>query len=112
MKIKPFQHTLHKELYQWLLDNPGKKECDWPKWEMNGGDVKDATCWCFACDYERMSSSDKVDCDCPLDFPPGNKCGELNSLFFWFNHAGSMLDRMIYAMKIRDLPVREGVEWV
>lgn len=31
---KIFEHTLHKELWLWLADNPKKGECDWARVEI------------------------------------------------------------------------------
>jgi len=106
-----FQHTLHKELWQWLADNPDKEKNEWPRWSSNGGDIGYVTARCFACNY----NSDCV--DCPLvwpDYPDneGDICGKDGSLFDrWLFTTGSSEGdkRSRLAEQIRDLPVKEGV---
>lgn len=41
---------LHRELWQWLADNPDKEKSDWPRWKINGGDY-DVYGDCFACEF-------------------------------------------------------------
>jgi hypothetical protein len=115
-----FKHTLHKELWQFLADNPEVWKDAWPKWIYNGGE-EDSTSFCFACDYdEEFTDEDLQGCEnCPLIWPINSvkkhNCIEGGLYDKWVKledvpeHSA---ERKILAEKIRDLPVREGVECI
>ena len=37
MNKKIFNHTGHKELWNWLANNPTMEKTDWEDWSYNGG---------------------------------------------------------------------------
>jgi hypothetical protein len=112
---KVFQWTKHKELWQWLADNPEMNKEDWPGWKCSGGTIEDTSGYeCFACEYiGELPYSAR--CNCPLIWPDNHKveandCMGRQGLYrSWENSTRDT--RVSLAKTIRDLPVREGVEW-
>lgn len=130
---KPFDHYNHKRLWNWLANNPGRWHSHWPEWEWNGGCVLDTKidANCFACasvlhilGYDEDGFEDTyVDCDeCPFDWQDETLCSHFDSNWeistqHMSNHYGEFgardtpyaADAVMYARRIRDLPVRKGV---
>lgn len=109
-----FNHTAHKELWDWLAKNPDKNKYDWPGWGFNGGKHV-ATRGCFACKYVvyRYGWDKKDDCEnCPLVWPNDIYCDENSdeSLYGAWRNETDLKKRSELARQIRDLPVWEGVE--
>lgn len=124
-----FDLTRHKELWNWLVDNPGSIKEEWPGWneieEFYDEIYPDNNC--FACEYLREGfleaeepnyNLDGETCEeyCPLIWPEGRTCCDrYNSLFREWDNAN---DRRDYetasnlARQIAELPVREGVETI
>lgn len=107
-----FNLTGHRALWGWLAENPDKSKGDWPGWKMNGGSYENEELLCFACAY---TEDNKLGCDkCPL-VGWGNDgifcvgANERNLFGRWMH--GTLAVRAEMAAKIRDLPVREGVEY-
>ena len=104
---KVFQHSLHRELWQWLADNPGKQKRHWPKWIENDGDVPLCDSLCFACDYNYDRFDGNCDCThCPLQWSEVS-C-EYSEFEQWVT-AYDPQERTRLALLIKDLPVRDGV---
>lgn len=63
-----FNHTAHKELWDWLARNPDKEKDDWPGWIGNGGEYYYVVAECFACEYDlKLSDTEYDECRyCPL----------------------------------------------
>lgn len=64
-----FNHTAHKELWDWIANNPDLTYWEWPGWEQNGGEYGFLINDNFACDYAHLVSTAHkfIDCrDCPL----------------------------------------------
>ena len=88
-----FELSLHKELYNWLLEDITRKKRDWPRWKHNGGDIEKPYCGahCFACGYADKStienlgySSDEDKCMyCPFDIDINKTC--LNGLYLKYS---------------------------
>ena len=116
MSERVFFHTAHKALWNWLSKHPVREKLEWPGWKRNGGNVKDSSSNCLACDFagEVEDDEDVLDvCDCcPLDFPykrcVRGKSGE-TGLFRQWGKSNISWRRSDLAAQIRDLPVREGV---
>ncbi len=93
--------ALHRELWNWLAQNPGKEKGDWPRWEWNGSDIPFVSEDCFACGLVTM------DCIiCPIcDYDPDkDEC--LNGLFGkWHKETGK--ERAALAKQIANLPWKE-----
>lgn len=107
-----FNHTAHKELWDWLAKNPKKDKGDWPGWMTNGGIYRSP--WlCFArnfgVDNYRLSTySCKA---CPIKWP-GTVCGGDDGLFQKWENEENLEERIKLAKQIRDLPAKEGVECI
>lgn len=108
MTNKVFQHSLHRELWQWLADNPGKDKDDWPRWERNSGDVPMVFTACFACDVSPSYCN-----ECPLEWPENYSgeyvCDDTGGLWSQWEYAESPQERTRLAIAIKDLPVKDGV---
>ena len=109
-----FNLTAHKALWNWLAENPEKKK-DWPGWEENGGKVKSIAedSYCFACHYASYVPYSECEEACPLQWgAPLYKCTHYDGhgLYdLWCKAHGEK--KKEYAKRIRDLHVREGVEY-
>ena len=107
---KVFQHSLHRELWQWLGDNPLMDKEDWGRWVDNGGNVPMCDSDCFACsyNYDRFDAiTNECDCSlCPLQWS-GKDCTA--SEFRRWERSRSDEERTRLAYAIRDLPVKDGV---
>ena len=103
-----FNHTAHKELWNYLAENPTKHKKDWPGWEINGGEYSEVVGHCFACEFTIA-----VICyNCPLIWPSGC-CTGYNGLYSeWAKEGISLEERTSLALKIANLPVRNGVETI
>lgn len=116
MKAIVFNHTGHKELWDWLSKNPTKDKKQWPGWEWNKGEYYAAND-CFACSYawdcytEEYEYDYKAICkDCPIKWPRTDNCDK--SIYReWVAalHNKRYDETARLAAEIRDLPVKEGV---
>ena len=109
----PFQLTKHKELWNFLAENPTASKEDWDGWKRYGDwdeeesepKVEDG---CYACEYARKFGNDV----CPLAvkslclYDP-RIC--LNGLYYKWHVARDLKIRSRLAREIRDFPVREGI---
>ena len=115
--MNKFNHTAHKELWDWLGENPDKSKCDWDGWVLNGGKYEIANSYCFACEYDCKYSGDDDTCDCcSLVWPNEVKCDEGDecdpSLYENWGKEINLQLKSKLAAQIRDLPVRDGVECI
>ena len=111
MKEIKFSLTGHKALWDWLSKNPSKDEFDWPGWKHNGGEYFSPLG--FDCDYGAATNfNDEEGCyNCPFGNFGGN-CRCLDGLWGKWHFESDPKKRSELAGKIRDLPVREGVECI
>ena len=106
-----FNHTGHKEMWNWLAEHPDKDETYWPGWEYNGGEYGEAVCNCFACDfvdkYNTISQKPReTSCDyCPICDEGRGSC--LEGLYDDWDDSENIEERAELARIIRDLPVRD-----
>ena len=106
-----FYHSLHKEMWLWLAENPEAAKSDWPRW--NETDVVGkAIHHCFACSALEEGAT-AHDCErCPLLWgTPTNQCigDEYNGLYEqWVDARGERRVRL--ALEIANLPIREGYQ--
>lgn len=119
-----FNHTAHRELWDWKAKNPDKDDrLHWPGWDYNGGKYKEGAGGCFACEYVSFLDIEIDICDgcdsCPLVWPNDLKCGDdfceeikRYPLFREWDHESNLQKRSELAAQIRDLPVRKGVEYI
>lgn len=103
-----FNHTAHKELWDWLAKNPEKGKREWSGWIENRGGYY-AALHCFACDYaEDERTGDRCEA-CPLIWDNFDNICYLGIFGAWEDEK-NLQKRTKWAEKIRDLPVKEGVE--
>ena len=99
---------LHKELWLWLAENPGKAKWNWPKWDFNEGKIPKQIADCFAC---TLSSCCKTEC---LIVWPGLSCmdgkgkEDDKGLFAIWCAAPNKTERTRFARQIANLPWREN----
>lgn len=110
-RLRRFNHTAHKELWNWLAEHPDADKGDWPGWEKYG-EVENL---CFACETVKNPKERCEDCPLVWPLPPfgesicGSFCIVYGSLYDnWCrcrcgdrHFAAAVLARMI-----RDLPLR------
>lgn len=109
--MKKFNHTAHKELWDWLAKNPDKAKSEWPCWDINCGIYSSNGDYCFACEYADARGS-MLCRECPLIWPVHNCCSKEGGLYDMWTSESEEEARAGLAEQIRDLPVREGVECV
>ena len=97
--------ALHREMWDWLAEDPAREMWDWPRWKYNGGDVEEATSDCLLCEWGETNG---LDCEkkdaCLLSWPGGGTCGSTYDA--WCDAEGE--ERTAFARAIRDLPIDEG----
>lgn len=103
-----FNHTAHKELWNYLAENPTKWKEDWPGWKINGGEYSSVCHHCFACEF----TIDSICYDCPLIWPNGCCTGYYGLYEKWAKEGISLEERISLALKIANLPVRSGVKTI
>lgn len=111
MKLtKELVKELHTELWLWATEYPYLEKENWPRWERNGGDLKEVSARCFPCEYKRQNREGLYLCHCVLDFPGWRETAMsdkecLGGLFNkWKSATGSK--RSALAKKIANLPIR------
>lgn len=105
--------SLHRLIWGWVAENPGKEKYDWPAWRSNGGDVGNVQNHCFCCEHDLGQGGGLCEF-CPVVWPSGHgECegGDGDGLFSQFLSAFVVKKDFDLACKIaaqiRDLPVRE-----
>lgn len=125
--LRYFNHTAHKDLWDWLANNPIDKKSHWPGWAFYG---KDVLCDCFACESARttvISVTGTEKCEvCPLVWGETNtRCvtyaddGEPLGMYCKWDflefallfgnrdkYPDFLQERVKLARQIRDLPLR------
>jgi len=110
----------HRELWNWLAENPASYKDDWPGWEQVIEEYPElatraeiAGSHCFTC-YATNRFTFGGCSDCVLDWPGEDCCndnpGDGEGLFFRWDDAKTTETRKELAMQIRDLPVRGLME--
>ena len=101
----------HKELWDFIVNNPERTEREWPGWESNGGYVDDIFNHCFACYIARKlvkRSPCGSTCEfCPINWEYGIRCVDNTSL--WSQYMNRFRANDYEAVKkiatlIRDIP--------
>lgn len=110
---KIFNLTAHKALWNWLSMNPEKEKQDWPGWKKNGGKCEKQSSNCFACEWSiGVLLKEPICTNCPLLWNRNGFCGvdymEWSEAKYMDNDY-KLASKL--AEKIRDLPIREGVEY-
>lgn len=118
--IRVFNRTLHKELWNWLANNPGKNKHKWPGWEHfteEELEIIDRDSYCFAC---LCCSTIHVKCsygnNCPLDWKTTRTCTvDVSYYRRWlvesliYNNDNLTKE---YAKKVADLPLKENDKFI
>lgn len=139
--IRIFNHTMHKELWQWIADNPSAYAQQWPGWYEYGISKNAARDFnfCTACACVGMTRTWQTQfCNeythdygallyvqrnllcvhCPLDWGYSSEdghqlcCWEEEGLHSNFENAYDFRDIEEYALAIRDLPLREDQNFI
>lgn len=72
--------SLHRELWNWIADNPGQNKRGWPRWDFNGGDVEFCKYLCFCCAYND-SKTERECIYCPVKWPTKSTRAYCNSIY-------------------------------
>lgn len=107
-KYIKFYHTLHKDMWNYLYENPNKDKKDWPRWVINGGDIKIVNGNCFACEYDYKFND--ICNHCPFDIGIGDYC--LKGLYRKWILSNDLEERKQLAKQIRDFPVKKGIKCI
>lgn len=110
-----FNHRLHKELWNWLAQNPEKSKEDWPGWKRYGYEKEEMGNYhfCFACkavNHSVLSDSNLL-CDfCPLDWGESKYCynGGYYSRYESAIFNDNIKDAKFCAEKIADLQIAKN----
>ena len=106
---------LHRQLWNWLADNPDKSKSEWPEWEWNGGKIQRMVADCPACEF--ASTKSDFECSiCPVVWP-GVDCQHKRKDMLAYDGLFSTWEitdyelhprkRVNLARKIADLPERK-----
>ena len=111
LEPRVFNHTAHKELWNYLAENPTKQKEDWPEWKINGGKYSNVEYHCFACEFTIGGTC----CDCPLIWPSdcctdGYNTNNYGLYKKWAKEGISLEERTSLALKIANLPVKKGIK--
>lgn len=129
--IRVFNYTLHKELWNWLADNPLEDKENWPGWEKYGIDLKEYSD-CFACFCADKGPTPELEfhkcVHCPLDWPNGfcfPRHAQVTDAEYFFEEWVKAIDDYdgqnddydrqnveYYARKIANLPIKESDNFV
>jgi len=95
----------HKNLWDWLGDNPGKYKDDWPGWQEINYPPEYFKHLCFACEAARLLSHEEKKCGfCPIPDVCLGKFGLLEDLWKKANWMGDHERASFFAKKIANLP--------
>ena len=101
-ELKKAYISKHREIWNWLAENPDKEKMHWPGWENN----KRVSNNCFLCGYSDATGHEGG-CNCPLDWGRTKSCMDREhelSYYLLYNEAFSLEDRAKYAEIIANLP--------
>lgn len=104
-----FNETGHRELWQWLVDNPMKNKEDWPGWDYNGGTYDSRYNDCFACSFVKKLDGCGEGEGCPLEWPEQSCMEYGKSIYERWDNSLDPTERSTLAAQIRDLKVKPGV---
>lgn len=106
----------HRQLWNWLAENPSSWKEDWPEWEFNGGNVATINHDCFACKWGKGGGTHHCS-HCLFTWGPreDDTCeeivaeGEFSDGYYaeWEDARNDLSERTRLAEIIRDLPLRE-----
>ena len=107
IKEPVFDHSAHKELWEWLSRHPDKNKTDWPGWDYNEGFY---SCLeeCFACEYANSFGKNFMCSRCPLIWPGELLCKDYG-LFYRYMNTRNKSEKTELAKQIANLPVKKGV---
>ena len=98
----------HREMWNWLANNPDKGKASWPGWSKTSLEKINH---CFLCGY--VQKVPHGDCsNCPLDWGITTMCVERHpgdSYYYLYQEATTPTDRAKYAKIIANLPERDNI---
>lgn len=101
----------HREIWNWLADNPSKEKKDWPGWEEYVGSKIEIN-YCFLCDYVNFAKGGMCSF-CPLDWGITKKCMQIKpelSYYLLYSDAPDLVLKSKYAEIIANLPEKDYTE--
>ena len=114
MNKPPTRHELHKDLWNWLAENPSKQKYDWPKWPIYTNQARSN---CFACReaqirHDEISLTEAYCLSCPITWGNSmNSCTDPGSPYSaWCDEDadnGDLTSRAEYAKQVANLPWKE-----
>lgn len=119
-----FYHTLHKQMWDYLANNPDKEKHNFVEMLPKEEAIKFGSSQCTACEYSikeamRLDNYSKKCINCPFEYPTED-WGCLNGLYeeymkanLKYRETGDEYFRtrtIELATKIRDMPVKRGVK--
>ena len=100
---KVFQHTLHRQLWMWLAENPEKTKDQWPSWKHI---IDKPYFHCWACEY--TIDPHLVCSECPVIWK-AERCEDKGSEYQQWQDTDNLELRSALALEIVMLSVRPGV---
>jgi hypothetical protein len=118
-KLKEKYIKLHRQLWNWLAENPGKYKRDWPEWVRNGGMHEKVSGHCFACAWDDLfdNGDENTSCDnCLFNWEITEVCVESGSYYkewerltsIQLTTKGAKQRVKELSLSIMNLPVKEG----
>lgn len=108
MELRKDYIAKHREMWNWLAENPDKEKMHWPGWKNN----KRVSNNCFLCGYSDATGHRDV-CNCPLDWLRTKFCMERDpklSYYLLYDEATTLKDRAKYAKIIANLPEKDNMQ--
>ena len=105
IKTKEYYIKKHREMWNWLAENPDKGKAQWPGWESN----ERAKNNCFLCAYIYKIEDDSCK-NCPLDWGITEECLDnlpVSSYYILYEKALLPEDKVEYAKIIANLPEKQ-----
>lgn len=107
MKTKEYYIKKHREMWNWLAENPDKEKASWPGWESNWYAENN----CFLCGY--VCKLENTSCkNCPLEWGITEECCDtlpVSSYYILYEGALSLKIKAEYAKIIANLPEKKEI---
>ena len=108
-ELKKYCIDNHREMWNWLAENPDKDKVSWPGWSETSLEKINH---CFLCGY--VQQIPHGDCpNCPLNWGITTICVERHpekSYYYLYQEAETHKDRTKYAKIIANLPEKDDTE--
>jgi hypothetical protein len=107
---KTQQVKLFRELWEWLSENPTKEKTEWPRWNINFGDIQLCANQCPLCAWVIDIHGSLKDCNihCPIKWPTeDNSCSNGGPFSEWCRTTTDDDEKIGYAKQIAKLPLKK-----